>query len=63
MSYGHMTKSWLASPENHATKRERKAATERYERELQANPKAFPVIEIAPACRCRKWPFPHIHGK
>jgi hypothetical protein len=63
MAYGYMTKSWLASPENHATQRERKAATAKYEREKKLDPAAFPMVEIVPACRCPKWPFPHIHGK
>jgi hypothetical protein len=58
---GFMTKSFLSSPEHHASKKERAAATRRYEQDRKASPAAFPVREIPVACRCRKWPFPHIH--
>jgi hypothetical protein len=55
MAYGVGTKSFNASPENHAMKRERAEFTKKYE----AGEIRFASVTVPLLCRCLQRPTPH----
>jgi hypothetical protein len=58
MTYGHMTHSWLNSPEHNATKKERAKATAEYEKRG-----VYEQVEVLIACTCIHRPYAHLHHK
>lgn len=55
MPYGHMTHSWVNSPENHQMKRERADFTKKFEAgEVQFNDREVLM------CQCQSFRFSHL---